>query len=119
MAALAHLEQAEATDLRAKDDFHRYRLLVEKREVAEQVYDQALAAARSSTAAVAAARANESAAQQFVQQARSRLEQAVANHESAGTGPPQGSATRARGRAPIPGMETRRRPLRQALVNPH
>src|SRR5258708_2833654 len=95
MAAHAQLEQAEANDVRAQDDLHRYKLLVEKREVAEQVYDQALATARASTAAVAGARANEAAAEQFGQQARSRLEQAVANHESAGAGPPQGSSPRA------------------------
>src|ERR1700694_4304456 len=82
-AAHAQLEQAEANDVRAQDDLHRYKLLVDKREVAEQVYDQALATAKSSTAAVAAARANESAAQQFVQQAQSRLVQADANHQSA------------------------------------
>jgi membrane fusion protein (multidrug efflux system) len=117
IAAHAQLEQAEANDVRAQDDLHRYKLLVEKREVAEQVYDQALAAARSSTAAVAAARANESAAQQFVQQARSRLEQAVANHESAGTGPQQVSSTRARVRAAIADMEQRRALLEQALLN--
>src|SRR5467141_2709868 len=57
-AAHAQLEQAEANDVRAQDDLHRYKLLVDKREVAEQVYDQALATAKSSTAAVAAARAN-------------------------------------------------------------
>jgi membrane fusion protein, multidrug efflux system len=72
-AAHAQLEQAEANDVKAQDDLHRYKMLVDKREVAEQIYDQALAAAKSSTAAVAAAHANESAAQQFVQQARSRL----------------------------------------------
>jgi membrane fusion protein (multidrug efflux system) len=117
IAAHAQLEQAEANDVRAQDDLHRYKLLVEKREVAEQVYDQALAAARSSTAAVAAARANESAAQQYVQQARSRLEQAVANHESAGTGPQQVSSTRARVRAAIADVEQRRALLEQALLN--
>jgi membrane fusion protein, multidrug efflux system len=117
IAAHAQLEQAEANDVRAQDDLHRYKLLVEKREVAEQVYDQALAAARSSTAAVAAGRANESAAQQFVQQARSRLEQAVANHESAGTGPQQVSSTRARVRAAIADVEQRRALLEQALLN--
>src|ERR1700726_3746492 len=79
-AAHAQVEQAEANDVRAQDDLHRYKLLVDKREVAEQVYDQALATAKSSTATVAAARANESAAQQFVQQARSRLVQAEVNH---------------------------------------
>ncbi len=41
--------------MKAQDDLHRYKLLVDKREVSEQIYDQALAAAKSSTAAVAAA----------------------------------------------------------------
>src|ERR1700675_4164581 len=47
-ATHAQLEQAEANDVKAQDNLHRYKLLVDKREVAEQVYDQALAAARSS-----------------------------------------------------------------------
>jgi plasmid stabilization system protein ParE len=72
-AAHEQLVAAEANDVKAQDDLrHRYKLLVDKREVSQQIYDQALAAAKSSTATVAAARANESAAQQFVQQARSR-----------------------------------------------
>jgi membrane fusion protein, multidrug efflux system len=116
-AAHAQLEQAEANDVRAQDDLHRYKLLVDRREVAEQVYDQALAAARSSTAAVAAARANESASQQFVEQARSRLVQAIANHQSAETGPQQVSSTRARVRAAIADVEQRRALLEQALLN--
>src|SRR5262252_5787677 len=45
-AAHAQVEQAEANDVKAQDDLHRYKLLVDKREVAEQVYDQALAAAK-------------------------------------------------------------------------
>ena len=44
--------------------------------MAQQVYDQALASAKASTAAVAAAQANESAAQRFVQQAQSKLVEA-------------------------------------------
>jgi membrane fusion protein (multidrug efflux system) len=116
-ASHAQLEQAQANDARAQDDLHRYKLLVDKREVAEQVYDQALATAKSSTAAVAAAAANESAAQQFVQQARSRLVQAVANHTSAETGPQQVSSTRARARAAIADVEQRRALLEQAQLN--
>jgi membrane fusion protein, multidrug efflux system len=116
-AAHAQLEEAEANDVRAQDDLHRYKLLVDKREVAEQIYDQALAAAKSSNAAVAAARANESAAQQFVQQARSRLVQADANHQSAETGPQQVSSTRARVRAAIADVEQRRALLEQAELN--
>jgi membrane fusion protein (multidrug efflux system) len=116
-AAHAQLEQAEANDVRAQDDLHRYKLLVDKREVAEQVYDQALATAKSSTAAVAAASANESAAQQFVQQAQSRLVQAEANHKSAETGPQQVSSTQARVRAAIADVQQRRALLEQAQLN--
>jgi membrane fusion protein (multidrug efflux system) len=116
-ASHAQLEQAEANDVRAQDDLHRYKLLVDKREVAEQVYDQALATARASTAAVAGARANESAAQEYVQQARSRLVQAVANHTSAETGPQQVSSTRARVRAAIADVQQRRALLEQAVLN--
>src|SRR5579864_8822126 len=49
-AAHAQLEQAEANDVKAQDDLQRYKALVDKREVAAQVYDQALAAAKASTA---------------------------------------------------------------------
>jgi membrane fusion protein, multidrug efflux system len=116
-ATHAQLEEAEANDVRAQDDLHRYKLLVDKREVAEQVYDQALATAKSSTAAVAAARANESAAQQFVEQARSRLVQAEANHQYAETAPQQVSSTRARARAAIADVEQKRALLEQAELN--
>ncbi len=74
IAAHAQVEQAEANDVKAQDDLHRYKLLVDKKEVAEQVYDQALAAAKASTANVAAARANEAAAKQAVDQSHSRLQ---------------------------------------------
>jgi membrane fusion protein (multidrug efflux system) len=42
-AAHAQLESAEANDVKAQDDLHRYKLLVDKREVSQQIYDQALA----------------------------------------------------------------------------
>ena len=116
-AAHDQLEQALANDVKVQDDLKRYKLLVDKREVAAQVYDQALAAARSSTAAVSAARANESAAQQFVQQARSRVAQADANHQFAETGPQQVSSSRARARAAIADVEQKRALLEQAQLN--
>jgi membrane fusion protein, multidrug efflux system len=116
-AAHDQLEEALANDVKVQDDLKRYKLLVDKREVAEQVYDQALAAARSSTAGVSAARANESAAQQFVQQARSRVAQADANHQFAETGPQQVSSSRARARAAIADVEQKRALLEQAQLN--
>jgi membrane fusion protein, multidrug efflux system len=116
-ASHAQLDEAEANNVRAQDDLRRYKLLVDKREVAEQIYDQALASAKSSTASVAAARANESAAEQFVQQAQSRLAQAQANHQSAETGPQQVSSTRSRVRAAIADVEQKRALLEQAQLN--
>jgi len=115
--AHAQLEQAQANDVRAQDDLHRYKLLVDKREVAPQVYDQAVASAKTSTAAVDAATANESAAQQFVQQAQSHLTQAQANFQYAQTGPQQVSATQARVRAAIADVQQRRGLLEQAQLN--
>jgi len=116
-AAHAQLEAAEANDVRAQDDLHRYKVLVDKREVSQQIYDQALATAKSSTASVAAAQANESAAEQFVHQAGSRLAQANANHQYAETGPQQVSSTRARVRAAIADVEERRALLDMSKLN--
>ena len=116
-AARAQLEQAEANDVKAQDDLRRYKALVEKREVAEQVYDQAVAAAKASTASVAAARANVSATQQTVQQAGNRLTQSKANQKSAETGPQQVSSSQARARAAIADVEQKRAALEQAQLN--
>ncbi|HTD24052.1 MAG TPA: HlyD family secretion protein [Terriglobales bacterium] len=117
VASHAQLEQAEAEDVRAQDDLRRYKQLVDKKEVAEQVYDQALATAKASTAAVTGAQANESAAQQGVRQAQDRLVEAQANRQSAETGPQQVSSTRARVRAAIADVEQKRALLEQAQLN--
>jgi membrane fusion protein, multidrug efflux system len=116
-AAHEQLAAAEANDVKAQDDLHRYKLLVDKREVSQQIYDQALASAKSSTANVAAARASESAADQFVRQAQSRLTQAAANHQYAETGPQQVSSTKARVQAAIADVEQKRALLHQAELN--
>jgi membrane fusion protein (multidrug efflux system) len=116
-AAHAQLQQAEANDVKAQDDLVRYKALVDKREVAAQVYDQALAAAKASTASVAAGRANEAAAQQSVKQAHSRLAQSEANQRSAETGPQQVSSSQARARAAVADVQQKRAALEQAQLN--
>ena len=116
-AAHAQLQAAEANDVKAQDDLRRYKALVDKQEVAAQVYDQAVATAKSSTASVAAARGYEAAAQQAVQQARSQLEQSQASQQSAETGPQQVSSTRARARAAISEVQQKRAALEQAQLN--
>jgi len=116
-AAQAQMEAAEANDVKAQDDLRRYKALVDKQEVAEQVYDQALAAARASTANVAASRDDVAAAEQAVRQARSRLGQSEASRQSAETGPQQVSSTRARARAAIADVQQKRAALEQAELN--
>jgi membrane fusion protein (multidrug efflux system) len=116
-AAHAQLEAAEANDVKAQDDIRRYKALLDKQEVAEQVYDQALATAKASTASVAAARDNEAAAQQAVKQARSQLGESEASQQSAETGPQQVSSTRARARAAIADVQQKRAALEQAELN--
>jgi len=116
-AAHQQVEAAQANDVRAQDDLHRYKLLVDKREVSPQIYDQALASARSSTANVAAAQASESAAEQFIQQAQSRLAQATANHAYAQTGPQQVSSTKARVQGAIADVQQKRALLQQSQLN--
>lgn len=116
-AAHAQVEQAEANDVKAQDDLQRYKRLVEKQNVSEQTYDQALAAAKASTANVSAAKANESAAEQAVQQAKDRLAQAEANHRAAETGPQQVASSNARALAAVADVQQRRAALEQAELN--
>jgi membrane fusion protein (multidrug efflux system) len=116
-AAHQQVEAAQANDVKAQDDLRRYKLLVDKREVSAQIYDQSLAGARSSSASVAAAQASEAAAQQFVQQAQSRLAQATANHQYAQTGPQQVSSTKARVQAAIADVQQKRALVQQAELN--
>jgi membrane fusion protein (multidrug efflux system) len=116
-AAHQQVEAAQANDVRAQDDLRRYKALVEKHEVSSQIYDQALASAKSSTANDAAAQASESAAEQFVQQAQSRLVQATANHAYAQTGPQQVSSTKARVQAAIADVQQKRALVDQANLN--
>ena len=116
-AAHQQVEAAEANDVKAQDDLRRYKQLVDKREVSQQIYDQALATAKSSTATVAAAQANESAAQQVVQQTQSRVTQATANQAYAQTGPQQVSSTKERVQAAIADVQQKRALLQQAQLN--
>jgi len=116
-AAHAQVDQATANDVKAQDDLQRYKRLVDKQNVSEQTYDQALASAKASTAGVAAARANEDAVQQAVQQARSRLSQAEANHRAAETAPQQVASSRARALSAVADVQQKRAALEQAELN--
>lgn len=116
-AAHAQVEEAEANDARVQEDVERYQLLAEKQEISAQMYAQAVAAARVSRAGVAAARANEGAASQAVQQAMQRRAQADASHRAAKAGLQQVASTRARAQAAEADVQLKRAALEQAKRN--
>ena len=116
-AAHARILEAKAENTKAQDDVARYRLLVDKEEVPKQIYDHAVAAAQTDVAAVAAAEAEEAAAEQNVEQARSQLIEAVARHESAEAGPKRVASTRARAISAMADEEQRKAELEQTKLN--
>jgi membrane fusion protein (multidrug efflux system) len=95
-AAEAQVNEAEANYKRAADDVVRYKLLVDKDEISQQVYDTAVQTAAANRAIVATrsasvndARQNAEAAAAAVQQAQARIKQAEASVRSASTWPQQ------------------------------
>jgi membrane fusion protein (multidrug efflux system) len=116
-AARAVQEQAEANSTRAQDDLSRYRRLVEKQEISDQQYTQAVQTAKAASAAVDAARAAVQAAEDEVIQAKGRLDQAEAGLESAGTGPQQVRMQRSRAQAAAAMVAKSRAAVEQAQLN--
>src|SRR5580692_7457809 len=116
-AAQARIREAEAQDLKAQDDVQRYHLLLAKDEVPKQTYDYAVAAAQTETAAVAAANAEEAAAEQDVAEARSRLIEAIARNESAQAGPQRVASTRARALSALADVAQKSAELDTAMLN--
>ena len=103
--------------MKAQNDLMRYKQLVEKQEISQQQYDQAVAAAKASSAAVASAHASATAAEQQVTQARSRLAQAEANYRNAQTGPRQVASTRARALSADATVQQKQAAVEQAQLN--
>ncbi len=116
-AAQAQLAQAQANNVKAQNDLVRYKQLVDKQEISEQLYDQAVAAAKATDAGVAAAQANLLAAQQGVTQARDRLAQAQANYRASQTGPQQVASIRARAESAEAAAKEKQAALEQAQQN--
>ena len=116
-AAQARIQEAEAQNVKAEDDVERYHLLLTKDEVPKQTYDYAVAAAQTNTAAVAAAKADEATAEQNVQEARSRLVEAIARNESARAGPQRVASTRARALSAAADIGQQQAALEQAKLN--
>ncbi len=116
-AAQAELQEAQANNVKAQNDLARYKQLVDKQEISQQQYDQAIAASAASTATVAAARANSDAAQQQVTQAEGKLVQAQASMRYAQTAPKQMEITRAKADSALAEAQRKKADLDQAGLN--
>lgn len=116
-AARAQQQQAEANNVKSQNDLTRYKQLIEKQEISQQQYDQAVAAARAGTASVQAARASVAAAQDQVVQAQAKLAQAEANLRSTDSAPQQIASMRSRAQAAQAMAEGKKAALEQARLD--
>jgi membrane fusion protein (multidrug efflux system) len=116
-AAQAQREEAEANDVKVQNDLVRYKQLVDKQEISQQQYDQAVAAAKASAASVVAAHAMADAAQSQVTQAQGKLVQAEANFRYAQTAPRQMQISRSRAESAEAQVLQKKAALDQAQLN--
>src|SRR5215472_5238146 len=116
-AAQAQIVEAEANAKKLNDDVERYRLLLGKKEIAQQQFDQAVAAATAANATVAARQAALLAAQQQVRIEESRVLQAKANWHNAQITPKQVEAIRARAASALAQQQRSKAALDQAQLN--
>ena len=116
-AAQAQVIEAEANAKKLNDDVERYRLLLDKREIAQQQFDQATAAAIGANSTVDARRASLLAAEQQVLVAKARVEQANAEVRNAQITPKQVEATKAKAESAAAQALRSRAALDQAQLN--
>ena len=83
-AAKSQVAEAEANNTKAQNDLLRYKLLIDKQEISQQQYDQAVDSAQAAAATLQAARAHADASAAQIKQAQSKLEQADADLRNAG-----------------------------------
>jgi len=116
-AAKAQLVQAQANNVKAQNDLVRYKQLVDKQEISQQQYDQAVAAAAADAAAVESARYTDDAAQSQVTEAQGKLVQAEANYRNAQTAPRQMQVIRSRAASAEAQALQKKADLDQAQLN--
>jgi membrane fusion protein, multidrug efflux system len=115
--ARAALVQAQANNAKAQDDVKRYKPLVDKQEIPEQLYTQAVETGNATAAYVDVAAANVQADQDAVTQAQGKFNQAVAALESARTGPQQVRIQQSRALAATALADKSKRAVEQAHLN--
>lgn len=116
-AAKAQIAEAEANNTKAQNDLLRYKQLIDKQEISQQQYDQAVASAEAAAASLRATRANADAYAAQIQQAQSKLEQASADLRTAGNAPQTMRVTRARALSAEANADRRKAELGLAELN--
>jgi membrane fusion protein (multidrug efflux system) len=116
-AAKSQVIEAEANNTKAQNDLVRYKQLIDKQEISQQQYDQAVASAQAAAATVQAARSRADAFAAQVQQAQDRFAQAGAELRTADTAPQTMRVTRARALSAQANADRRKAELDQAELN--
>jgi membrane fusion protein (multidrug efflux system) len=83
-AAKSQVAEMEANNTKAQNDLARYKMLIDKQEISQQQYDQAVDSAQAAAATLQAARANADMYEAQIKQAQSKLQQADADLRNAG-----------------------------------
>ncbi len=116
-AAKSQVTEAEANNTKAQNDLVRYKQLIDKQEISQQQYDQAVASAQAAAATVQASRSRADALAAQVEQAQDRLAQAGAELRTADTAPETMRVTRARALSAEANADRRKAELDQAELN--
>lgn len=124
ITAQANVREAEATYKKNADDVVRYKKLVDKDEISEQIYDTTVNIANSTKATVDARRAavaeaedNVRVAQAAIDQSGARIAQADASIQAALTAPQQVAISQARARTSQAQVLEKRAAVDQARLN--
>jgi len=117
IAAQAQVAEAQANAKKLNADVERYQQLLGKREISQQQFDAATAAATGANATVEAREAALLAAKAQVQQAQSRITQANAEIRNAQATPNQVAATQAKAKSASAQVERYKAALDQAQLN--
>jgi membrane fusion protein (multidrug efflux system) len=117
VAAKAQVVEAQANAKKLNADVERYQQLLGKREISQQQFDAATAAATGANATVEAREASVLAAEAQVRQAQSRITQANAEIRNAQITPKQVAATQARAKSANAQVLRYKAALDQAQLN--
>ena len=116
-AARSQVSEADANNTKAQNDLVRYKQLIDKQEISQQQYDQAVASAQAAAATLQAARASADVYAAQIEQAQSKLSQASADLRTADTAPQTIRVIRARAASAQAIADRKKAALDQAELN--